>query len=69
MSRLLSRRIRGIPYGLYNMIDFGKHEGRHIRQIIQDDPDYLVWCLENVSGFELTDEADEVLEDRLEGLK
>lgn len=46
------------PYDLYIRIDFGKHKGTLIQDIIQTDPDYLLWCLDNVDGFFLTKEAE-----------
>lgn len=58
------RRIgrRTTPYGLYAVMDFGKWYGSQIQAIIEKDPDYLAWCLDNVAGFELDSEADYVLE-------
>ena len=56
---------RTTPYGLYNMMDFGKWYGSHIQTIIDKDPDYLVWCVENVAGFELDDEAEYQLDGAL----
>jgi hypothetical protein len=32
---------------------FGKHQGRTIEDVLDDDPRYLMWACENVDGFEL----------------
>lgn len=32
-------------------LDFGKHKGSTVRKVLQDDPCYLEWCLDNVTGF------------------
>lgn len=56
---------RTTPYGLYNIMDFGKHYGSNIQTIIEQDPDYLAWCCDNVGGFRLTDEAEAALDEAL----
>jgi len=51
------------PYYLYNRIDFGRrHKGELIRDIIEEDPDYLAWCLDNIDGFVLGEDAEKELE-------
>lgn len=42
-------------------LDFGKYKGSIIERILELDPQYLWWCIENVEGFS------ERLEDGLEG--
>lgn len=38
-----------IYYSLDNVIRFGKHQGSSLNMIIETDPGYLVWCLENIN--------------------
>jgi len=48
---------------------FGKHSkpySRTLRWVIEHDPEYVVWCLENIDDFDLDLEADEELEKALE---
>jgi hypothetical protein len=49
-------------FKLNDRIDFGKHRGLTIKEIIEDDPTYLEWALDEVGGFELDDVALEALE-------
>ena len=35
---------------------FGKYRGRDIEEIRFRDPRYVIWCIENVEGFQLTAE-------------
>lgn len=39
----------------YNKIQFGKYMGRVISEIIEEDPDYLLWANKNVYGFDLNE--------------
>lgn len=55
---------RGIPYDLYVRFDFGKHKKSVVNDVIQEDPGYIEWCLENIEGFELTDAAMAVFENQ-----
>lgn len=50
-------------YGLETEIKFGKkHRGETIEDIIENDPDYLLWALDTIEWFELDDEAEKELE-------
>ena len=69
-ARRLARRYgnvkrfhQGRPYGLYNRLDFGKHEGEYVQDIITKDPSYLDYCLENIPGFKLTEEVEKAYEE------
>jgi uncharacterized protein (DUF3820 family) len=42
-------------------LSFGKHNGREVWDLIEREPDYLFWCIENIKGFELDNEAFEAL--------
>lgn len=37
-------------------ITFGKYKGQPINKIIIEHPDYILWCLSNLSWFKLTDD-------------
>ena len=44
-------------YNLTDKLPFGKHKGKTIHQILQKDPNYLLWCVEKLDGFAMSDEA------------
>lgn len=33
---------------------FGKYKGRLIKEVIEQDPSYVVWAADNVKGFNLS---------------
>lgn len=39
----------------YYKLQFGKYMGREISEIIEEDPDYLLWANKNVYGFDLNE--------------
>lgn len=52
-------------YGLHNRIDFGrKHNGRLIKDLIEEDPDYLLYCVDHLPFFSLTRDAEQLLDQR-----
>lgn len=38
---------------LDSVLRFGKHRGRTIEDVLEDDPRWLLWASENVDDFEL----------------
>lgn len=52
------------PYGLYTTMDFGKHRGETMQQIICEHPSYIAYLLDTVDGFCLDEEATRLFEDR-----
>lgn len=52
------------PFGLKSRLNFGKHKGEEVQDVILEHPDYLLWCLDNIEWFELTPEAREELDAR-----
>lgn len=48
-------------------LGFGKYQGRKLKFVIKEDPDYVEWCLENVGHFMIDDEAQEMLNNVIEG--
>lgn len=53
------------PLKLTDSITFGKHKGEVIQEIIDDDPDYLAWAIDEIVWFELDDQACQALEQAL----
>lgn len=47
-------------------ITFGKHEGKLVKEVLADEPDYLRWLMESTQH-ELDDEVIEALEKREAG--
>lgn len=45
------------PMSLDDQFQFGKHEGAFLWAIIESNPGYVDWCLENITGFELDNDA------------
>lgn len=44
-------------YQLTDKLPFGKHKGQTIYQILQNDSNYLLWCVEKLDCFAMSDEA------------
>ena len=44
---------------------FGKYKGWSLSYVISNNPNYIKWCIENVSGFELTKEENNELKKSL----
>lgn len=40
-------------YDLDDPLRFGKFKGRTVEDILDEAPEYLLWCLENVEQFEV----------------
>lgn len=53
------RRPAGDPKPLTpdDRLRFGRHRGEELWAVIREDPAYVAWCIENVEGFELDNEA------------
>ncbi|HAI76482.1 MAG TPA: hypothetical protein DCM08_09550 [Microscillaceae bacterium] len=49
------------PYLLHSTFDFGKHRGKTIMDVLQDEPSYLSWCLRTLWFFLFEEETFEVL--------
>ncbi len=42
---------------LESILWYKKHKGKRIIDVIDQDPDYINWCMENIEGFRLNEEA------------
>lgn len=40
-------------YKLDDVLNFGQYKGCTIRDVADDDPRFLFWCLENIDWFDL----------------
>lgn len=50
-------------YKLTTVMQFGKHEGRSIQWIIDNDRDYITWAREHIGKFLLNAEAEKYYKD------
>jgi len=57
MARLIYKEL-----GLGDVLEFGKYAGTAIEDILNDDHDYIQWCLDNIKGFVLDSDAQDALE-------
>jgi hypothetical protein len=53
-------------WGKGDIINFGKYRGTTIKELMKTHPDYLVWCQNNVSFFELDEDLLLQCEDEVE---
>ncbi len=45
-----------------DVLSFGKHKGETLDEVIVEDPKYIAWCTDEIDGFELDEEAMQLLE-------
>jgi hypothetical protein len=43
--------------GINNVLEFGKHKGKTVQQVMKEDPNWLHWALQNISTFKLNRNA------------
>lgn len=55
-----------IPYSKTDILPFGKHKDETVFSVIVHNVSYITWCIENISGFELDNDAYEFYETFLE---
>lgn len=36
-------------------LNFGKHKGKTINEILEEEPTYIRWCVENICWFKLSE--------------
>lgn len=53
-------------YDLDDQINFGKYNGKTIKEILDVNPDYLCWCIKNLDSFAISAEAMAALRATLE---
>lgn len=46
---------------------FGKYIGEHILDVIDENPNYVLWCHNNVDWFKLTDDGFDYVTDTING--
>lgn len=47
--------------GMRDELRFGKHKGETIENVLESDPSWLRWALENLEDFVVTDEVEDGL--------
>jgi len=52
-------------YKLTDKIQFGKHNGKTIQEIIDKDVTYIEWAIQTIENFDLDDEAEAEFETTL----
>ena len=52
-------------FGLNSKLTFGKHQGKLVKDVIESNASYILWCIESIQWFELDEEADDALDDAL----
>lgn len=48
--------------GLQDRLDFGKHRGKTLEEVIEEDPRYIRWALREIDRFDITEAAEAYLE-------
>ena len=48
--------------GVDDELTFGKHKGKLLGEVIEHDPAWIKWAIENIATFEVSDEALAALE-------
>jgi hypothetical protein len=49
------------PFRLKDELPFGQYKEDTIEEVIEKDPDYIIWAINNVEDFELDEEATRAL--------
>ena len=44
---------RNESFTLDTVFDFGKHKGKSLSDIIENDIDYIIWCILNIEQFKI----------------
>lgn len=45
------------PVGLNDIFTFGKYKGMSVEGVIDADPKYILWCVDSINDFMLTNAA------------
>lgn len=45
------------------ILDFGKYKGHSVEYVLANDPEYLIWCANNISGFGMSKSVKDALEE------
>ena len=53
-------------YSLNDELGFGTHSQDSVREVIEEDPTYIEWALDEVKGFRLDDVAFEKYEEAID---
>ena len=50
-------------------LTFGKYRGRTVAWVLREDPQYIQWCVENVTWFDIDPSTEEIMKEALESHK
>ena len=53
---------------LNSVFDFGKNEGKKVKDVLKEDPMYIAWCLHNIDWFKIDTDATTVYENAIREL-
>ena len=52
-------------YGLSDVIPFGKYKGKEVKDVVSENPQWILWAEDNVKGFTVSHRAFKMAEDNL----
>lgn len=41
--------------GIYTIFNFGKYKGKTLLYVIDNDPQYIIWCIDNIEDFNINE--------------
>ena len=53
---------------LNSVFDFGKNEGKKVKDVLKEDPMYIAWCLQNIDWFKIDTDATTIYENAIREL-
>lgn len=60
-----NKKTRNKMQGIYEFqttLSFGKYKGYTVKEILEDNPKYLLWAINNIEGFIVAEDVKEALE-------
>jgi hypothetical protein len=60
-----ARLSSGLVFNLRRSMPFGKYRGYSMKSIIDQDPGYVYWAMENIGGFSLASDAHDYYQDKI----
>lgn len=55
-TKMAEKAVSIIVFGQHDTINFGKHKGRKLSDVLRTSPGYLVWAYNNIDWFSMPDE-------------
>ena len=47
--------------GIYSLFNFGKYKGKTLLHVIDNDPQYIIWCINNIKDFNINNKLKDEL--------